>query len=286
MRKITNKLLEKFREYLYEEEKSGATVSKYICDIKKLKEYVNEYADGYELDKKLIVNYKEYLQNKGCYKSGSINSFLVAANCFFQFMGWNDLKIKTIKVQKKAFMPNNMDLSKEEYKKLVFAAEKSGKIQLAMLIQTLCAIGLRVSELAFITVKSVNEGTVNVYCKGKERQILIPKALQMKLLYYIHKNGTKSGVVFCTRSGKPINRSNIWREMKALCKEAGVEQEKVFPHNLRHLFAKTFYSTCKDIARLADILGHSSIETTRVYIMTTSREYQKHMDSMDLVIGT
>lgn len=282
MRTITNKLIEKFREYLYEEEKSNATVSKYICDIKKLKEYAN----GQELDKKLIVGYKEYLQNKGCYKSGSINSFLVAANCFFQFMGWNDLKIKTIKVQKKAFMPNNMDLSKAEYKKLVAAAEKSGKIQLAMLIQTLCAIGLRVSELAFITVKSVNEGTVNVYCKGKERQILIPKALQMKLLYYIHKKGTKNGVVFHTRSGKPINRSNIWREMKSLCQEAGVEQEKVFPHNLRHLFAKTFYNTCKDIAKLADILGHSSIETTRVYIMTTSREYQKHMDEMDLVVGT
>ena len=282
MRTITNKLIEKFREYLYEEEKSNATVSKYICDIKKLKEYAN----GQELDKKLIVGYKEYLQNKGCYKSGSINSFLVAANCLFQFMGWNDLKIKTIKVQKKAFMPNNMDLSKAEYKKLVAAAEKSGKIQLAMLIQTLCAIGLRVSELAFITVKSVNEGTVNVYCKGKERQILIPKALQMKLLYYIHKNGTKNGVVFHTRSGKPINRSNIWREMKSLCQEAGVEQEKVFPHNLRHLFAKTFYNTCKDIAKLADILGHSSIETTRVYIMTTSREYQKHMDEMDLVLGT
>lgn len=282
MRTVTNKLVEKFREYLYEEEKSNAIVSKYICDIKKLKEYAN----GHELDKKLIVSYKEYLQNKGCYKSGSINSFLVAANCFFQFMGWNDLKIKTIKVQKKAFMPNNMDLSKAEYKKLVAAAEKSGKIQLAMLIQTLCAIGLRVSELAFITVKSVNEGTVNVYCKGKERQILIPKALQIKLLYYIHKNGTKNGVVFRTRNGKPINRSNIWREMKSLCQEAGVEQEKVFPHNLRHLFAKTFYNTCKDIAKLADILGHSSIETTRVYIMTTSREYQKHMDEMDLVVGT
>ncbi len=282
MRTVTNKLVEKFREYLYEEEKSNAIVSKYICDIKKLKEYAN----GHELDKKLIVSYKEYLQNKGCYKSGSINSFLVAANCFFQFMGWNDLKIKTIKMQKKAFMPNNMDLSKAEYKKLVAAAEKSGKIQLAMLIQTLCAIGLRVSELAFITVKSVNEGTVNVYCKGKEGQILIPKALQIKLLYYIHKNGTKNGVVFRTRNGKPINRSNIWREMKSLCQEAGVEQEKVFPHNLRHLFAKTFYNTCKDIAKLADILGHSSIETTRVYIMTTSREYQKHMDEMDLVVGT
>ncbi len=279
MRKVTNKLVEKFREYLYEEEKSNATVSKYICDIKKLKEYAN----GRELDKRLVVSYKEHLQNKGCYKSGSINSFLVAANCFFQFMGWNDLKIKTIKVQKKAFMPNNMDLSKAEYKKLVAAAEKSGKVQLAMLIQTLCAIGLRVSELAFITVKSVNEGAVTVYCKGKERQILIPKALQIKLLYYIHKNGTKYGLVFCTRSGKAINRSNIWREMKSLCQEAGVEEEKVFPHNLRHLFAKTFYSTCKDISKLADILGHSNIETTRIYIIEPRKKYQEQIDRLGLV---
>ena len=274
MRKITEKLVEKFREYLYEEEKSNATASKYICDLNKLK----KYADGQELNKKLIVSYKEHLQNMECYKSGSINSFLAAANCFFQFMGWNDLKVKTIKVQKRAFMPNNRDLSKEEYKKLVDAAEKSGKIQLAMIIQTICAIGLRVSELAFITVKSVNEGTVIVYCKGKERQILIPKALQTRLLYYIHKNGTRQGAVFCTRNGNPVNRSNIWREMKSLCEDAGVEQEKVFPHNLRHLFAKTFYHSCKDIAKLADILGHSSIETTRIYIMTTSKEYQKQLD--------
>lgn len=280
MKKITEKLLEKFKEYLYEEEKSTATINKYICDLGKLVKYAN----GWELNKKLIVGYKEYLQNKGCYKSGSINSFLAAANCFFQFMDWNDLKVKTIKLQKKIFMPNNKDLSKEEYKKLINAAEKSGKIKLAMIIQTLCAIGLRVSELSFITVKSVNEGIIVVYCKGKERQILIPKALQTKLLYYIHKNGTKKGIVFCTRNGNPIDRSNIWREMKSICQKAGVEQEKVFPHNLRHFFAKTFYHSCKDIARLADILGHSSIETTRIYIMTTSSEYQKQLDGMELVI--
>lgn len=168
---------------------------------------------------------------------------------------------------------------------IVTTAEKARKIKLAMIIQTLCAIGLRISELASITVKSVNSGIVIVYCKGKERQILIPKALQNKLLYYIYKNSITSGPVFCTRTGKPVDRSNIWREMKSLCKESGVEPEKVFPHNLRHLFAKTFYSTCKDIAKLADILGHSSIETTRIYIMTTSKEYQKQIDEMGLVTG-
>ncbi|MFG6394845.1 MAG: tyrosine-type recombinase/integrase [Lachnospiraceae bacterium] len=281
MRKITDKLIKKFKEYLYEEEKSTATASKYICDLKKLAKYTGSQ----ELTKKLIINYKEYLQNSGKYKTGSINSFIVAANCFFKFMGWEDLKVKTIKVQKKTFVPDNRDLSKEEYKKLVMAAEKAGKIKLAMIIQTLCAIGLRISELASVTVQSVNSGTVTVYCKGKERQILIPRQLQVKLLYYIHKNQTKNGVVFCTRNGKPIDRSNIWREMKSLCKEAGVEAEKVFPHNLRHLFAKTFYNTCNDIAKLADILGHSSIETTRIYIMTTSREYQKQLDIMGLSVG-
>lgn len=281
MRKITSQMVEEFREYLYEEEKSPATASKYICDLNKLSIYAGEE----ELTKKLVINYKEYLQSNGEYKSGSINSFLVAVNCFFRFMGWEDLRVKTIKVQKKAFMPDNRDLSKEEYKKLVDTAEKNRKIKLAMIIQTLCATGLRISELSSITVKSVNSGIVIVYCKGKERQILIPKALQNKLLYYIHKNGITYGTVFCTKTGKPVDRSNIWREMKSLCEEAGVEPEKVFPHNLRHLFAKIFYSTCKDIAKLADILGHSSIETTRVYIMTTSKEYQKQIDGMGLVTG-
>lgn len=281
MRQITNNMTEKFREYLYEEEKSIATADKYVRDLKKLQ----KYAIGQELTKKLIINYKEYLQNSGIYKTGSINSFIVSANCFFKFMKWEDLKIKTIKVQKKTFVPDNRDLSKEEYKKLVMAAEKAGKIKLAMIIQTLCAIGFRISELASLTVQSVNSGTVTIYCKGKERQILIPRQLQIKLLYYIHKNHTKNGTVFCTRNGKPIDRSNIWREMKSLCKETDIEPEKVFPHNLRHLFAKTFYNTCNDIAKLADILGHSSIETTRVYIMTTSKEYQKQLDIMGLAVG-
>lgn len=281
MRKITSQMVEKFREYLYEEEKSPTTAKKYICDLNKLIIYAGEQ----ELTKKLVISYKESLQSSKKYKSDSINSFLVAINCFFQFMGWEDLRVKTIKIQKKTFMPDNRELSKEEYKKLVTTAEKARKIKLAMIIQTLCAMGLRISELASITVKSVNSGIVIVYCKGKERHILIPKALQNKLLYYIHKNGITSGPVFCTRTGKPIDRSNIWREMKSLCKESGVEPEKVFPHNLRHIFAKTFYSTCKDIAKLADILGHSSIETTRIYIMTTSKEYQKQIDEMGLVTG-
>lgn len=281
MKRITKQMLEKFKKYLYEEEKSHATINKYICDLSKLK----MYAGDQELTKKLVISYKEYLQNSGKYQSGSINSFLVAANCFFKFMGWEHLRVKTIRVQKKSFTPDNKNLSKKEYKKLVATAEKARKIKLAMIIQTLCAIGLRISELASITVKSVNSGIVIVYCKGKERQILIPKALQNKLLYYIHKNNIKSGPVFCTRTGKPVDRSNIWREMKSLCKDAGIEPEKVFPHNLRHLFAKTFYNTCKDIAKLADILGHNSIETTRIYIMTTSKEYQEQIDKMELVAG-
>ncbi len=282
MRKITDLSLEKYKEYLYEEEKSTATVNKYINDLNKLK----KFADGKELTKTLVISYKEYLQTECCYKTSSINSFLAAANCFFEFMEWFDLRVKTIRVQKQVFTPAAKDLSKEEYKRLVKTAERTGNTRLAMIIQALCAMGIRVSELEFITVKSVKDGVVKVYCKGKERQVLIPKSLQVKILYYIYKNSISHGTVFCTNSGKPVDRSNIWREMKSLCGKADVEDGKVFPHNLRHLFAKTFYHAFKDIAKLADILGHNSIETTRVYVMTTSNEYQKQLDNMDLVINT
>ncbi len=282
MRKITELSLEKYKEYLYEEEKSVAIVNKYISDL------VSSFpsANFFNLFKSLIISYKEYLHADCCYKTSSINSFLAAANCFFEFMEWFDLRVKTIRVQKQVFTPAGRDLSKEEYKRLVKVAEKTGKTRLAMIIQALCAMGIRVSELEFITVNSVKDGVVKVYCKGKERQVLIPKALRVKILYYIHKNRISYGTVFCTNSGKPVDRSNIWREMKSLCGEAEVEDGKVFPHNLRHLFAKTFYHACKDIAKLANILGHNSIETTRIYVMTTSNEYQKQLDNMDLVINT
>lgn len=275
---ITEKLLERYKIYLADNEKSLATTSKYIRDVRKFMEYVN----GQNITKELVTEYKEYLRTNKKYKLSSINSFLIAINSFFSYMGWHNLRVKTYKVQKELFTPAGRDLSRQEYKKLVYAAKRKGNKRLAMIIQTICATGMRVSELSSVTADSVKKGVVDIYCKGKHRQVLLPGKLRKMLLVYISGNKIK-GIVFCTSSGKAVDRSNIWREMKSLGDEAGVALEKIFPHNLRHLFAKVFYETNKDIARLADVLGHSSIETTRLYIMVTSREHQRQLDIMGLV---
>ena len=280
IRIITEEMLLQYKEYLYEEEKSESTIKKYIRDLKKLA----EYAEGREVTKKLVAGYKKYLKEKKEYKLTSINSFLVAANRLFEYLGWYDLRVRTYRIQKEVFVPESRNLSKTEYKRLVKAALNKGKKRLAMIIQTVCATGMRISELAGVTLESVTEGVVEIYCKGKQRVILLPGKLRKKLLYYIKETGIVSGVVFCTSGGKAVDRSNIWKEMKLLGKEAGIYKEKVYPHNLRHLFAKEFYAKGKDIAKLADVLGHSNIETTRGYIKTTSREHQKLLDQMDLVL--
>ena len=199
-------------------------------------------------------------------------------------MGWLDLKVTSYKIQETAFCPENKFLSKEEYFRLVKTAKEDGNSRLAMILQTICSTGIRVSELEAITVEAVKNNSVVIHNKGKLRTILLPDELRKELLYYISKNGIKKGIVFSTSSGKPVNRSNIWREMKKICEKAGVDEEKVFPHNLRHLFAVVFYEIKKDIAKLADILGHSSIETTRIYIKTTVEEYRKQLNQMDLVL--
>ena len=279
-RMITEEKILQYQEYLYEEEKTTATIKKYICDLKKLMDYLS----GREITKKLMVEYKEALRKEKGYRLTSINSFLVAANRFFEYMGWYDLRVKTYRIQKEIFVPENRDLSKAEYKKLVQAAMKKGKKRLAMILQTICAAGIRISELSCVTVESVVKGIVEIYCKGKQRIVLLPKKLQKKLLRYIQEKEIKSGILFCTSSGKPVDRSNIWKEMKGLCEEAEVTEEKVYPHNLRHLFAKEFYAVEKDIAKLADILGHSSVETTRIYIKSTSAEHQKQLNMMELVV--
>ncbi len=278
-RRITQKKLQRFMEYLYEEEKSPATVQKYMRDITKLM----EFARGQNLDKRKIIEYKEMLRDSKKYQLSSINSFLAAANSFFAFMGWQDLKVKTFRIQKKVFVPENKDLTKEEYRRLVRTAKEKGKMRLALILETICVTGIRISELAEITVSSVVKGMAVIYGKGKVRQILIPGELQKKLLYYIRKRNLNKGAVFQTSGKKAINRSNIWREMRALCEDAQVKEDKVFPHNLRHLFAKSFYQVEKDIAKLADVLGHSNIETTRIYIKTTSLEYRKQIEAMGLV---
>ncbi len=275
---LTEDLLLQYQKHLYEEERATATIKKYICDLKKLK----EYASGREITKELMVRYKEELRKK--YKVTSINSFLVAANRFFEYAGWYGLRIKTYRIQKEIFVPENRDLSKAEYKRLVRLALRKGKKRLAMMLQTICATGIRISELASFTAESIRDGIVEIYCKGKQRVVLLPKKLQKKLLQYIRENKIVTGMVFCTSSGKAVDRSNIWKEMKILSGEAGIALEKTYPHNLRHLFAKEFYKAGKDIAKLADVLGHSSIETTRIYMKTTVEEHRKQLDRMELVM--
>lgn len=276
---ITGQMLNEYQDYLAEEEKTQATISKYLCDLRKLA----DYAGDREIDKKLMLSYKEKLLNQDHYKVSSINSFLVAANRFFEFAGWHEAKVKTYKVQKEIFCPENKYLSKAEYFRLIKTAVAKGKKRLAMILQTFCATGIRVSELQYVTVASVKGNSIVIHNKGKIRTILLPDDLRKALLYYIAKQGIKKGKVFCTSSGKAVNRSNIWREMKEICEEAGVDAQKVFPHNLRHLFAHCFYNMKKDIAELANILGHSNIETTRIYIKTTGEEHRKQLNEMKLV---
>ncbi len=278
---ITEKCLTAFRMQLHREEKGKLTVEKYMRDLKKLEDFAN----GRSLDKELVIEYKQYLKDCGKYKTKSINSYLVAANRFFSFMGWEELRVKTYKVQKETFRPENRNFTRRDYKKLVAAAKRAGNQRLALLIQTICAVGLRVSELQMITVDAVKKGIAQIQCKGKERQVLLPRSLQKHLMHYIRKKGIRGGIVFRTSSGKPLDRSNIWKEMKALCERAGVDRDKVFPHNLRHLFAVTFYKMSRDIGMLADILGHGSIETTRIYIKTSSCEYRERLDKMKLVFS-
>ena len=278
---ITEEILSGYQEHLFEEEKSELTIKKYMRDLRKLA----EYAEGREVTKKLVVGYKDYLRKKKRYKLTSINSFLVAANRLFEYLGWYDLRVRTYKIQKEVFVPESRDLSREEYKRLVRAALKKGKKRLAMILQTICATGMRISELSGVTMESVAEGVVEIYCKGKQRVILLPGKLRKKLIRYIKENRISEGIVFRTSGGKAVDRSNIWKEMKMLSKEAGVQEGKVYLHNLRHLFAKEFYAVGKDISKLADVLGHTNIETTRGYIKTTSREHQRLLDRMGLVLG-
>lgn len=269
---------ERFKRYLCEDEKSALTVEKYMRDIRAFAQYVSTG----EITKAIVLSYKEKLGEN--YAVASANSMLAALNHFFRFCGWHELCVKQFKVQKKAFCPVEKELNKEEYRRLVRAAEQKHNERLSLLIQTICATGIRVSELAHITVEAVQKGQAVVTCKGKTRTVFIIATLQKKLLHYVREQGIASGAIFITRSGKPMNRCNIWREMKALCTEAGVAPSKVFPHNLRHLFARTFYSMEKDIAKLADILGHTNINTTRIYIVTTGAEHRRKMENMRLVI--
>ncbi len=276
---LTEKNIQDFVGYLQCEEKSANTIEKYIRDVRAFSLFMK----GTEIIKENVIAYKNDLISKQ-YAIRSINSMLASINSLFAFLGWADLKVKSIKLQQQIYCPEENELTKAEYTRLVNTAKLKGNERLALVIQTICGTGIRVSELQYITVEAVKRGNATVSLKGKTRSVFIVRELQKKLLHYATEQKIKSGTIFITRNGKPISRTNIWREMKNLCEQAGVNPQKVFPHNLRHLFARTFYGIEKDIAKLADILGHSSINTTRIYIITTGTEHRQRMENLRLII--
>ena len=277
-RKIAENIISSFEKHLSEQEKCHSTIEKYIRDVRAF----SAFAEKKAITKETVILYKKHLQKD--YAVRSVNSILASVNSLFAFLGWHDLKVKSLKLQQQVFCPEEKELTKAEYYRLCTAAKHKHNKRLNLILQTICGTGIRVSELQYITVEAVKHGEAVVNCKAKTRTIFIVKELKQKLLRYAAEQGIKSGMIFVTRTGKPISRTNIWREMKALCKEANVNPQKVFPHNLRHLFARTFYGIEKDIAKLADILGHSSINTTRIYIISTGTEHRKRMENMHLIM--
>ncbi len=275
---ITRAQLTAFEDYLLKEEKSTATIEKYLRDVHKFMIYAN----GNALSKELTVAYKASLEKNG-YQPRSINSMLVSLNRFLDYIDLCDCKVKTMRIQKPTYLTEEKELTKAEYKRLLEAAKN--KTVLSLVLRTICATGIRVSELKYFTVEAVRYGEVSVKSKSKTRTILIPNDLKKLLFLYANKHNIASGAIFITRNGKSLDRSYIWAQMKGLCQSAGVAPSKVFPHNLRKLFARTFYSIEKDIAKLADVLGHSSIETTRIYIMTTGKEHRRQIERMGLVLA-
>ena len=271
-------IIEKYEVFLHESEKADGTIEKYLRDVCSFMDWLN----GGSLCKEKIIEWKESLIENG-YEPVTINSMLAALNSFFRFIGRTDCCVKFLKIQHKLYRPEDKELTKEEYMRLVKAAENKGDEKLALILETICATGIRVSELKYISVEAVGCGTAEISLKGKIRTIIIPGKLCRKLRKYAGKRKIASGEIFLTGSGRSINRKQIWAAMKALCKAAKVDSGKVFPHNLRHLFARTFYKVSRDIVKLANVLGHSSIETTRIYLVTTSQEDAKQLELLGLV---
>ena len=278
MRTITEEQIEGFTCFLTGEERAAATVEMYVRTIGEF----SAWLDGREVTKDLAVAWKEHLMERD-YAPGTVNVKLAAVNAFFKSCGWQDCCVKALRLQRRAFRDPGRELTKAEYDKLVAAAKGSGRTRLALLMETICGTGIRVSEVQSITVEAALAGRAEIALKGKIRTIMLPGKLCRKLLKYARKQKIASGEIFLTRSGKSLSRRQIWAEMKAVCTLAGVEPGKVFPHNLRHLFATTFYRACHDIVKLADVLGHSSINTTRIYLITTGAEHARTLERLGLV---
>ena len=275
---ITEKQLRQFAVHLRSGERSPGTVEKYRRDIRAFAAWL----DGRELTGETAAKWREHLLKTG-YAPVTVNSMLSAVNGFFKFLGREDCKIRFLRVQRKIFREQSKNLTKAEYQRLLDTAQALSQERLGLLMETICSTGIRVSEVRYISVAAAQRGEAEISLKGKIRTILLPAKLCRKLLKYAKKQKIASGEIFLTRSGKSLSRRQIWRDMKALCKKAGVEESKVFPHNLRHLFAVSFYKACKDIVKLADILGHSSINTTRIYLVTTGAEHARQLERLGLV---
>ena len=276
--KITSLQITAFARHLHEEERSGGTIEKYLRDVGAFARWL----EGRPVTKEAAAGWKAHLQAAG-YAPTTINSMLAALNGLFRFLGCEDCRVKFLKIQRRLFRDSSRELTRPEYDHLLETARAQGKERLALLMEAICATGIRVSEARYLTVEAAQAGRAEIALKGKIRTILIPNKLCRKLLKYARKQKTASGEIFLTGNGKSLSRRQIWAELKRLCGQAGVEPSKVFPHNLRHLFATTFYKACKDIARLADLLGHSSIETTRIYLVTSGAEHARQLDRLGLV---
>ena len=275
--KLSVRNIQEFSDYLCREERSAATQEKYLRDARTF----FQAAEGNEITKELVVAWKKKLIARG-YAVRSVNSMIASINSLLDFLGMQTCKVKSIRLQHQTYCTEDKELTKAEYLRLLSASKENE--QLNLVLQTICGTGIRVSELRFFTVEAISRGEITVHCKSKTRTILVPGKLKKLLLSYAKKHGIRNGAIFITKKGRPLDRSNIWTQMKRLCTVAGVNPSKVFPHNLRKLFARTFYGLEKDIAKLADILGHSSVDTTRIYIMTTVTEHRRKIEKLGLVI--
>ncbi len=275
---LTVEQIASYGQFLYREERSPGTIEKYLRDINTFVQWLGDR----DVTKELTATWKSCLLEQG-YAPVTINSMLSALNGLFKFLGWNECRVKLLKIQRRLFRDTNRELTRSEYDRLLATAKELGRDRLALLIETIGATGIRVSEVKYITVEAARKGKAEISLKGKIRVILLSAKLCRKLLKYAKKQKTASGAIFRTKSGKDLSRRQIWAELKGLCERAGVAPTKVFPHNLRHLFATIFYKACKDIVKLADVLGHSSIETTRIYLVTSGTEHQRQLDRLGLV---
>ena len=275
---LTEREFDKFEDYLRHDEREESTIEAYLRSLTRFA----EWADGRAVTKELAMEWKTALSESG-YRPISVNAMLAAVNKFFTCIGREDWKVKYLKLQRQMFRKSEKDLSKEEYQRLVQAAHEKGDLRMELILETICATGIRVGELKYITVEAIRAGVAEIALKGKIRTILLPHRLCRKLQKYAKQQKIASGKIFLTQDGLPVSRQYVWTRMKALCEAAGVERSKVFPHNLRSLFARSFYGSCHDVVRLANVLGHSSIETTRIYLMSTGKEYLRQLDKLGLV---